>query len=104
MFYDTILPESITHTNRKIPKVVHFTSRTRCLSKVFYDNVQKWRLANHSVYLHDEDAMNKLMFKKWNLFPHLQEVMKCVGRGAEKVRYMCVSKINLNNKSPYSCA
>ena len=78
--------------------MVHFTSRTRCLSKRFNDNLQKWRLANHSVYLHDEDAMNRLMFKKWDLFPHLQEVMKCIGSGAEKVSYMCVSKIILNDE------
>jgi len=83
-FHDTILPESVTHTNRKIPRIIHFTSRTRCLSNVFHATLSAWRLTNHSVYLHDEDAIDRLMFRKWNMFPHLQEVMKCIGAGAEK--------------------
>ena len=92
MFYDTIFPESIIHIHHKILKIVHFTSRTRYLSKCFYDNLQKWQLSNHSVYLYGKDTMYRLMFKKWDLFPHLQEVIKCVGSSMEKVRYMSISK------------
>ena len=92
MCYDTILPESITHIHRKIPKVVHFTSRTRYLSKCFYNNLQIWWPANYLIYLYDKDTMNRLIFKKWDLFPYLQEVIKCVGSSVEKVRYMFISK------------
>ena len=81
---DTILPESITHAGRKIPRVVHITSKSRCTSKAFLKNIDKWRLANHSVYYHDDAAVDRLFAKQWPEFPHIQLIMKCLISGAAK--------------------
>ena len=81
---DTILPESITHANRKIPRVVHITSKSRCTSEYFKKNIDRWRLANHSVYYHDDAAVDRLFAKEWPEFPHIQLIMKCLVSGAAK--------------------
>jgi hypothetical protein len=78
--------ESLTHPpNRKIPKIIHMTAKTRCMPKAFSDNVQKWQhFANHSFYLHDEEAVDRLLQKYWPEFPHLQLVQQCMISGAAK--------------------
>ena len=81
---DIILPESTTHHHRKIPKVVHITSKSRCTSKGFYTNVLSWRLENHTVVYHDDAAVDRLLHKDWNEFPHLQMVLPCLKSGAAK--------------------
>lgn len=83
IIHDTILPESITHT-RKIPKIVHVTSFTRCMTPPFLDNLDKWRLPDHSFYFHDEMAVDRLLAKYWPEFPQLQLMQKCTVSGAAK--------------------
>ncbi len=80
---DTILPENLTHT-RKIPKIVHVTSKTRCMTPPFLDNLDKWRLPGHSFYFHDEVAVDRFMAKFWPEFPQLQLLQKCTVSGAAK--------------------
>jgi mannosyltransferase OCH1-like enzyme len=82
-FQDHVLPPSITHANRKIPKIIHVTGKTRCLSPDFYNNLETWKtLENHSVYFHDDVAVDRLLNKKWMEFPHLQLVRSCIHSGA----------------------
>ena len=83
----TILPESITnYPPRKIPRIIHLTSRSKCtMAKVKEATIDKWRsLTNHSLYFHDDDAMEALLQRDWPEFPYLKMIQKCLVSGAAK--------------------
>jgi len=70
---------------RRIPKSIHVTSRSRCVPKVFYDNLQKWRnLDGYSFYFHNEQAVDRLLEQHWEEFPHLRQAVQCHRSGAGK--------------------
>jgi hypothetical protein len=80
-----ILDESITHPhNRRIPRIIHVTSKSRCMHPYFVDNLARWELENHSFYFHDEAAVERLLGQHWPEFPHLQLVLSCTLSGAAK--------------------
>jgi mannosyltransferase OCH1-like enzyme len=82
---DTILDESITHPlNRKIPKIVHMTSKSRCMTDRFMENINLWRFQNYFFYFHDDAAMDRLLHKYWPEFPHLPLLQRCMVSGAAK--------------------
>ena len=62
---------------KRIPQTVHVTSRSRCVTREFYDNLQKWKLDGHSFFLHNAGAVDRLLRRHWPEFPHLQMVMRC---------------------------
>ena len=75
----------------RIPRIVHFTSKSRCLSPIVYDNLMRWK--NHSTagalsyVFHDDDAMDRLLYgTDWSdLFPHLDLILRrCTISGAAK--------------------
>jgi len=68
----------------RIPRIVHVTSKNRCLTKPFYDNVEQWKLANFSLFFHDDEAKNRLLSRRFPEFPFdLQMVTTCMkNRGA----------------------
>jgi len=69
--------------HRKIPRIVHVTSRTRCMPREFVDNLEKWRFRNHSFFFHNEEAMERLLFEKeWPEFPQLRQALRCTKGGA----------------------
>lgn len=81
----TIVPENITYSsNRKIPKIVHVTSKTRCMTPKFIDNIDQWRFDDYALYFHDDVAVDRLLAKYWPEFPHLQLYQKCSVSGAAK--------------------
>jgi hypothetical protein len=50
LIHNVILDVSITHlTTRKIPKIVHLTSKTRCMTPYFTKNIQKWQFDDYSI-------------------------------------------------------
>ena len=76
------LPESIMK-GRKIPKIIHMTSKSKCFTKAYADNVERWRFDGHSFFLHDDADVNKLyMSREWKEFPLLDEVRSCINCGA----------------------
>ena len=79
---DSIDPSFYEKSERKIPKVVHMTSKTRCMTKLFAENIDKWRFKGHSLFLHDDDAVDRLLKLHWPEFPQLQTIMKCMLPGA----------------------
>ena len=79
---DTIDPSFYEESERKIPKVIHFTSKTRCMTPEFAANVDKWRLPGHSVFIHDDDAVDMLINRWWPEFPQLHDTLKCMLPGA----------------------
>jgi len=78
---DTIHPRSIDG-KRKIPKIVHVTSKTRCAPKEIVDNVNTWRFEDYSFFLHDDVAVARLLARDWPEFPLLHEAINCITSGA----------------------
>jgi len=104
---DHILSDDITHYDydekgknkipRKIPRLLHFTSKSRCMTPAFVHNLDKWKRvlgSKYSIYIHDDAAIDKFIYnRRWMEFPELQEVMACVTAGAAKAdiwRYLMI--------------
>jgi hypothetical protein len=104
---DHILSDNITHYDidqssgqripRKIPRLLHFTSKSRCMTQSFANNMQRWKDAlgsKYSIYIHDDTAIDKFIYQRyWMEFPELQEVMSCITAGAAKAdvwRYLMI--------------
>jgi mannosyltransferase OCH1-like enzyme len=80
--YDTVLDSSRAYEGgRKIPKVVHVTSKSRCMHPAFAQNIDKWRFEGYSLFMHDDEAMEKLLYREWPEFPHLHKLMQCLEFG-----------------------
>jgi len=56
---------------RKIPSIVHQSSKTRCLTRKFDRASLQWALRKSSYYIHDEDAVKRLVFSEFPEFPQL---------------------------------
>mmetsp|Transcript_53802 Transcript_53802/g.64920 ORF Transcript_53802/g.64920 Transcript_53802/m.64920 type:complete len:340 (+) Transcript_53802:158-1177(+) len=91
---DSFAPTDTAGTKRKIPKIIHITGKTRCLSKVFHDIVNSWRFPDHTLVFHDDDAVDRLLFQRhYPEFPHLQTTLRCMVSGAAKAdvwRYLVI--------------
>lgn len=76
---DTVLDPALAFEGgRKIPRIVHLTSKSRCNVPLFARNIDTWRLANHSVFLHDDEAIERLFQRDWPEFPMLHKILKCL--------------------------
>jgi mannosyltransferase OCH1-like enzyme len=86
----TYLPDRILNTTtdtfvaRKIPRIVHMTSKSRCMTQTFVDNIQTWYFPDHNFYFHDDDAVDRLLQKYWPSFPHISVASKFLRSGAGK--------------------
>jgi mannosyltransferase OCH1-like enzyme len=70
---------------RKIPRIVHTTSKSRCMPKEFRSNLRPWQnLTNHSFFFHDDAAVDRLLQQDWPEFPQLRKALKCSISGAAK--------------------
>jgi len=78
---DIVNPQSIS-PSRKIPKIIHLTSKTRCVTKAFADNVKTWYFDGYSVFLHDDEAIARLYSRDWPEFPLLKDTINCITSGA----------------------
>ena len=79
---DTVLESAKAwEGGRRIPKIVHMTSKSRCMLPEFAELVEQWRFEGHSLFLHDDEAMDVLLKRSWKEFPHLQNVMRCMNYG-----------------------
>jgi len=88
------LPKNETHFGRLIPKIVHVTSRSRCVTPIIAHNILWWKLRGHSFYFHDDKAIMRLLnMIQWEeYFPGLHSVVWCA-RGASLAdiwRYLVV--------------
>jgi len=64
---DVVLPLTVTHaSSRRIPRVVHVTSRSRCVTPKVRRHLEQWRrTANHSFFFHDDEAVRRLLRQSW---------------------------------------
>lgn len=68
------------YRQRKIPRIIHLTGKTKCLSQAFNNAAQKWSaFPNFSFYFHDDAAVDALIHgRDWPEFPQLQNTMRCL--------------------------
>jgi hypothetical protein len=81
---DVFFPEAITFAGRKIPRIVHVTSKSRCATQAFIRNTDNWKFPNHTFVFHDDAAVDRLLDKYWPEFPHIQFSRNCLVSGAAK--------------------
>ena len=63
------------------------------MTQEFADNIDKWRFPGHSLFLHDDDAVDRLLHKQWKEFRQLDDVLQCMLPGASTVdlwRYLII--------------
>lgn len=89
--YDRIVDTSTNSSAvppRKIPRMIHASMRSRCLSPDTYDAMQAWKdaLPHHSFYFHDDHAVDRLFGMPFKEFPALTSLMRCVRfKGAMRI-------------------
>jgi hypothetical protein len=72
--------------HRQIPKIVHVSSKSRCLPPDFALFLEQWRLPGYSFYFHDDEAVDLLLSNNWlSQFPLLNDVLSCLTSVTVKV-------------------
>jgi Glycosyltransferase sugar-binding region containing DXD motif len=65
--------------DRRIPRIVHQTARSRCVTPAFATITNQWKLGNHSYFFHDDEAVARLFRIGFQEFPQLKMVVyNCV--------------------------
>ena len=73
-----VVPDSELN-DRRIPRIVHQTARSRCVTPAFARITNEWKLSNHSYFFHDDQAVARLFRLAYHEFPHLKMVVyNCV--------------------------
>jgi mannosyltransferase OCH1-like enzyme len=67
---------------RKIPKIIHMTSKFRCFTGNYTLSINKWKFDGYSLFMHDDAAVDRLLSKEWPEFPLLKEARSCIATGA----------------------
>jgi hypothetical protein len=86
--YNRKVYHSNTTERRRIPRTIHVSMKSRCMPPDLVDAVQMWldALPLHSLYFHDDAAVDRLFQLEWNEFPQLSHYMRCVRlKGAMKI-------------------
>lgn len=71
-----------------IPRILHFSFKSRCLARDHARILSRWmeKLPHHSIFFHDDDAVDRLISQEWEEFPELSDAMKCIFyKGAMKI-------------------
>ena len=79
---DSIDPSFHEKEQRNIPKVIHMTGKSRCMTRAFAANVDSWRFKGYSLFLHDDNAVGRLLNRWWPKFPHILDMKNCMMPGA----------------------
>lgn len=61
--------------------------KSRCLPDLLLEFLERWKtqLPDYSIFFHDDDAVDKLLYQDWSESPHLHETLQCVQKGAMKI-------------------
>jgi hypothetical protein len=77
--------KTIRRTGPRIPRIVHQTSKSRCLTARLYNATRTWDIPGWSYYFHDDDAVDSLLQMDFPEFPHLRQVAEsCLLSGTVK--------------------
>lgn len=83
-----IIRETNESLSYHIPKILHFSFKSRCLPRDLARTLMRWKevLPNYSIIFHDDDAVERLIQQEWAEFPFLHDAVKCVlFKGAMKI-------------------
>ena len=58
------------------------TGKTRCMTRAFAANVDSWRFKGYSLFLHEDNAVGRLLNRWWPQFPHILDMKNCLMPGA----------------------
>jgi inositol phosphorylceramide mannosyltransferase catalytic subunit len=76
----------------RIPRIVHQTFKSRCLTQEFHAATELWMFHGWSYYFHDDDAVDRLFQLDYPEFPHLNVVaehcLKSATARADLWRYL----------------
>lgn len=63
-----------------IPRILHVSMKSRCLPRDLSRTMERWKtqLPNHSIFFHDDDAVQKLLQEEWPEFPGLHRALQCI--------------------------
>eukprot|EP00977_Amphora_coffeiformis_P010080 scaffold2353_cov167-Amphora_coffeaeformis.AAC.71 len=71
--------------NRKIPRIVHQTSKSRCLANNVFALTDQWQFDGWEYYLHDDEAIERLFVQEAVHFPLLPLISRhCLMHGTLK--------------------
>ena len=73
---NVILPSFDSTADRRIPKIIHQTAKSRCVTPAFAEITNEWKLPDHSYFFHDDEAVNRLFRMEFPEFPHLKIVIR----------------------------
>lgn len=62
--------------HRKIPKIVHQTSKSKCLTPAFAEVTGRWKLPGYAYYFHDDNAISNLFALDFPEFPHMKGILR----------------------------
>ena len=86
--HNKFVPDSVNQNGRKVPKIIHMTSKNKCFTKKYSDNADLWKFEGYSFFMHDDAAVQRLIHsKEWSEFPLLKEAAPCLTFGAMKADY-----------------
>jgi mannosyltransferase OCH1-like enzyme len=79
-------PKLVYNNNRLIPKVIHVTAKSRCVTEPFRSNLEtNWRsYPDHAFVFYNDQAVDRILNKDYPEFPHMQQVLQCLKGGAAK--------------------
>jgi hypothetical protein len=81
--YDRIVDPS-SFGSQKIPRLIHVSWKSRCLSPDMVDMAQRWKdqFPSYSFFFHGDEAVDRLLQQDWPEFPQLAKIMNtCVKFG-----------------------
>jgi hypothetical protein len=81
--YDRIVDPS-SFGSQKIPRLIHVSWKSRCLSPDMVDMAQRWKdqFPSYSFFFHGDEAVDRLLQHDWPEFPQLAKIMNaCVKFG-----------------------
>ncbi len=75
---DVVLPESITHTNTTIPRVIHLIVRDRCVPFDIANHLNEWKKLNgYSIVFHDQQNVDEYLSTDRKDLPFIPNAAKC---------------------------
>eukprot|EP00977_Amphora_coffeiformis_P000012 scaffold5_cov169-Amphora_coffeaeformis.AAC.12 len=72
------------HASHGVPKVIHMTSKSRCMTEPYASNVDRWRWSGYGLRVHDDESVNHFLLRNWSAyFPRLSRALRCLPREGE---------------------
>ncbi len=80
---DVVLDSKLVY-NRTIPRIVHITSKSRCVPPKVANVINDWKFPDYAFFFHNEEAVDRLLNKDWPEFPLMRQAIQCIPTGAAK--------------------